>query len=102
MVPQGRKITAGLMREIVKNKITQVEVAANDLEGAFIAADVVDMSTGEVMIDANQELTPTVIGKLIEAGIPKLRSLLPRARRSAAPSSRPRSGKIRSKPAKTR
>ncbi len=27
------------------------------------------MSTGEVMIDANQELTPTVIGKLIEAGI---------------------------------
>ncbi len=69
VVPQGRKITAGLMREILKNKITQVEVAANDLEGAFIAADVVDMSTGEVMIDANQELTPTVIGKLIEAGI---------------------------------
>ena len=27
------------------------------------------MSTGEVMIDANQELTPTVISKLIEAGI---------------------------------
>jgi DNA-directed RNA polymerase subunit beta len=69
VVPQGRKITAGLMREIVKNKITHVEVAVNDLEGAFIAADVVDMSTGEVMIDANQELTPTVLSKLIEAGI---------------------------------
>src|SRR6202451_1654278 len=69
VVPQGRKITAGLMREIIKNKIAHVEVASNDLEGAFIAADVVDMSTGEVMIDANQELTPTIIGKLIEAGI---------------------------------
>src|SRR5271169_2865794 len=69
VVPQGRKITAGLMREILKNKITHVEVAVNDLEGAFIAADVVDMSTGEVMIDANQELTPTVVSKLIEAGI---------------------------------
>jgi len=69
VVPQGRKITAGLMREIVKNKIASVEVAVNDLEGAFIAADVVDMSTGEVMIDANQELTPAVISKLIEAGI---------------------------------
>ena len=57
------------MREIHKNKITEVEVAVNDLEGAFIAADVVDMSTGEVMIDANQELTPTVITKLIDAGI---------------------------------
>jgi DNA-directed RNA polymerase subunit beta len=69
VVPQGRKVTAGLMREIHKNKIAQVEVASNDLEGAYIASDVVDMSTGEVMIDANQELTPTVIGKLIEAGI---------------------------------
>jgi DNA-directed RNA polymerase subunit beta len=77
VVPQGRKITAGLMREILKNKITQVEVAANDLEGAFIAADVVDMTTGEVMIDANQELTPTVIGKLIEAGIPSFEVFFP-------------------------
>jgi DNA-directed RNA polymerase subunit beta len=77
VVPQGRKITAGLMREIIKNKIGQVEVAANDLEGAFIAADVVDMSTGEVMIDANQELTPTVIGKLIEAGIPNFEVFFP-------------------------
>ncbi len=77
VVPQGRKITAGLMREIIKNKISQVEVAANDLEGAFIAADVVDMSTGEVMIDANQELTPTVIGKLIEAGISNFEIFFP-------------------------
>ena len=65
------------MKEIVKNKITQVEVAANDLEGAFIAADVVDMSTGEVMIDANQELTTTVIGKLLEAGIDSFEIFFP-------------------------
>jgi len=77
VVPQGRKVTSGLMKEIVKNKITQVEVAANDLEGAFIAADVVDMSTGEVMIDANQELTPTVISKLIEAGITSFEIFFP-------------------------
>jgi DNA-directed RNA polymerase subunit beta len=69
VVPQGRKVTAGLMREILKNKIAQVEVSSNDLDGAFIASDVVDMTTGEVMIDANQELTPAVIGKLIDAGI---------------------------------
>jgi DNA-directed RNA polymerase subunit beta len=77
VVPQGRKITAGLMREITKNKIAQVEIAANDLEGAFIAADVVDMSTGEVMIDANQELTTTVIGKLLEAGIDSFEVFFP-------------------------
>src|SRR5271156_3052088 len=69
VVPQGRKITPSVMKEVVKSKISQVEVAVNDLEGAFIAADVVDMTTGEVLIDANQELTSTVVGKLIDAGI---------------------------------
>ncbi|HEX4137302.1 MAG TPA: DNA-directed RNA polymerase subunit beta, partial [Bryobacteraceae bacterium] len=77
VVPQGRKITSSLMKEIVKNKIGSVEVAVNDLEGAFIAADVVDMSTGEVMIDANQELTPTVITKLIQAGIESFEIFFP-------------------------
>ncbi len=77
VVPQGRKITSGLMREIRKNNIAQVEVAPNDLEGAFIAADVVDMTTGEVMIDANQELTPTVITKLINAGIESFQIFFP-------------------------
>jgi len=69
VVGQGKKITSSLYKEIQKAKIAQVEVAANDLEGAYVVADVVDMSTGEVMIDANSELTPTVISKLIEAGI---------------------------------
>src|SRR5207249_10752798 len=69
IVGQGKKITPSLMKEILKAKITQVEVAANDLEGAFVAADVVDMSTGEVIVDANVELTTTMVGKLLEAGM---------------------------------
>src|SRR5713226_9452777 len=69
VVGQGKKITSSLMKEIVKAKITQVEVAPNDLEGAYVAADVVDMSTGEVMVDANVELTTTMIAKLMEAGM---------------------------------
>ncbi len=69
VVPQGRKITPSLMREIQKAKIQQVEVAANDLAGAFAAADVVDMSTGEVLVDANNELTTAILGRIIESGI---------------------------------
>src|SRR6185437_12258076 len=67
IVPQGRKITNSLFREIQKAKIEQVEVASNDLEGAYVAADVFDMSTGEVLIEANHELTSTTLGKLAEA-----------------------------------
>ncbi|HET9318295.1 MAG TPA: DNA-directed RNA polymerase subunit beta, partial [Bryobacteraceae bacterium] len=77
IVGQGKKITSTLMKEIQKARIQQVEVAPNDLEGAFIAADVVDMSTGEVMIDANQELTTTNIAKLIEAGIDSFEIFFP-------------------------
>ncbi len=69
MVTQGRKITNSLIKEIVKAKIEQVEVAPNDLEGAYVAADVVDMETGEVLIEANHEITTTIVGKLIDAHI---------------------------------
>jgi DNA-directed RNA polymerase subunit beta len=69
VVGQGKKITSTLLKNIQAAKIQQVEIAPNDIEGAYVVADVVDMSTGEVLIDANSELTPTVLGKLIEAGI---------------------------------
>ncbi len=69
VVPQGRKITGSVYKEILKNKIEQVEVAPNDLEGAYAASDIIDMETGEVLLDANQEVTTATIGKIIEAGI---------------------------------
>src|SRR5215469_12103554 len=77
VVGQGKKITSSLFREIQKAKIEKVEVAPNDLEGAYIVADVIDMSTGEVLIDANSELTPVALGKLIEAGIESFEIFFP-------------------------
>jgi DNA-directed RNA polymerase subunit beta len=77
VVGQGKKITASLYKEIQKYKITQVEVAANDLEGAHIVADVVDMTTGEVLIDANSELTTTALAKVLEAGINEFEIFFP-------------------------
>jgi DNA-directed RNA polymerase subunit beta len=74
---QGRKITESVFREIQKARLEQVEVAANDLEGAYAAADVIDMETGEVLIEANHELTPTVIGRLMEARIPNFEVFFP-------------------------
>jgi DNA-directed RNA polymerase subunit beta len=69
IVGQGKKITSTLMKEILKAKIDRVEVASNDLEGAFMAADVVDMETGEVLVDANAEMTANVLTKLTNSGI---------------------------------
>jgi DNA-directed RNA polymerase subunit beta len=69
VVPQGRKITNSVYKELQKSKIEQVEVSANDLEGAYVAADVIDMETGEVLIEANHELTAITVSKLMDAGI---------------------------------
>ncbi len=67
IVPQGRKITKTLYDAILKAKIEQVEIDRADLQGAYMAADVIDMSTGEVLVEANQELTN--IEKITDNGI---------------------------------
>ncbi|MGH9662694.1 MAG: DNA-directed RNA polymerase subunit beta, partial [Bryobacteraceae bacterium] len=77
IVGQGKKITETLFKEIQKARIQQVEVSVNDLDGAFIAADVVDLSTGEVLIDANHELTPVALTRLFEAGIESFEIFFP-------------------------
>jgi DNA-directed RNA polymerase subunit beta len=77
VVPQGRKFTSNVLKDLAKHKIEEVEAAPNDLEGAFIAGDVVDMETGEVIIEANHELNSTVISRLIEAGITSFEVFFP-------------------------
>jgi DNA-directed RNA polymerase subunit beta len=66
---QGKKITESVFRELNKQKVERVEVAPNDIEGAYFAADVVDMETGEILAESNQEMTSAAIERLGEAGI---------------------------------
>jgi len=75
IVPQGRKITKSLYEAILKAKIEQVEVDRTDLQGAFIAADVIDMSTGEVLVEANQELIN--VDKVMDNGITSFEVFFP-------------------------
>jgi DNA-directed RNA polymerase subunit beta len=77
VVGQGKKITSSVLKEIQKAKIQQVEVAPNDIESAYVVADVFDNSSGEVYVDANAELTPTILSKLIEAGIEEFEVFFP-------------------------
>jgi DNA-directed RNA polymerase subunit beta len=75
IVPQGRKITKTLYEAILKAKIEQVEIDRTDLQGAYVAADVIDMSTGEVLVEANQELTN--IEKVTDNGITSFEVFFP-------------------------
>ncbi len=73
----GRKITSTIYKEIEKAKITEVEVSANDLAGAFSVGDLVDKNTGEVVVEANNELTPNLVGKIMDAGLESMSVFFP-------------------------
>src|SRR5207237_6374597 len=49
-----------------------VEISDAELEGAYAAADVVDPSTGEVILEANEELTPRVISMAQEKNVDRI------------------------------
>src|ERR1700681_3247167 len=57
-VQQGKKITKNAVEALKRAAVEAVEISDAELEGAFAAADVVDPSTGEVILEANEELTP--------------------------------------------
>jgi DNA-directed RNA polymerase subunit beta len=73
----GRKVTPSVMKEIQKSKISELEIELGDLEGAYVAADVIDTNTGEVLLEANQELTADKLSKMIDAGIGEVNVFFP-------------------------
>lgn len=77
LLPSSRKITPSVMKEFQKHRIEQIEIAPNDLEEAFVAADVVDMETGEILVEANQPLTSSIIGRILDVGIPSFEVFFP-------------------------
>src|SRR5580698_10435821 len=74
VVPAGRKITAAAFKELQKNKLTEVEVAAHDLEGAYTATDIIDPSTGEVLVEANSEITAAALNSILDANIGEIQA----------------------------
>jgi DNA-directed RNA polymerase subunit beta len=73
----NRIISPSVYKDIVKAKISAVEITATDLEGAASVADVINTQTGEVLLEANQELTPDVLSQIIDAGITELHLFFP-------------------------
>jgi DNA-directed RNA polymerase subunit beta len=73
----GRKITAATLKEIQKAKITEIEVDLTDLEGAWAAADIVDTTTGEVLLEANSEITADKVSKIMESGVVEMTVFFP-------------------------
>src|SRR6267154_1924497 len=71
-VQQGKKITKNAVEALRKANVEAVEISDAELEGAFAAADVVDPSTGEVILEANEALEPRVMSMAQEKNVDRI------------------------------
>src|ERR671929_533869 len=76
-VQAGKKITKNAVEALKRANVEAVEISDAELEGAFAAADVVDPSTGEVILEANEELTPRVISMAQEKNVDRIEIFFP-------------------------
>src|SRR3979490_1037443 len=60
-VQSGKKITKNAIEALKRANVEAVEISDAELEGAYAASDVVDPSTGEVILEANEPLEPRVV-----------------------------------------
>ncbi len=73
----GRKLNAAILKEIQKAKVSEIEVDTTDLEGAWAASDIVDTTTGEVLLEANSEITADKVAKILESGVIEMTVFFP-------------------------
>ncbi len=75
IVEGGRRIMARHIKEIEKSGIKTLVVPQEYLLGKTLAHGVVDTKTGEVIANANDELTAALIDKIIAAGTKQIQTL---------------------------
>ncbi|MCA1631101.1 MAG: DNA-directed RNA polymerase subunit beta, partial [Acidobacteria bacterium] len=69
VVRAGKKVTASALAALRKGKIKEVEVDTQQFEGAYALADVVNTETGEVLLEANNEINPAKLAEIAESGV---------------------------------
>ena len=75
IIAKDKRITAKHIRELDAAGIQQVAVPDDFLIGRVIAEDIIDQTSGEILANANDEITETLLAKLIEAGVDSLHTL---------------------------
>ena len=72
---EGRKFNKAIVRAMEQAKITEVPIALDEIVGRVSAHDIVDSTTGEVLIGTNEELTEETLEKLKAHGVKKIEVL---------------------------
>ena len=75
IVEEGRRITARHIRELDKAGVKTLVVPEEYLVGKILAHSIVDEGTGEIIANANDELTPELLEQILNTGVKQLNTL---------------------------
>src|SRR5260370_41515175 len=68
VVRKGKEISRTSLEGLRKANIGEVEIDLAQFEGANAVADIVNTETGEVILEANNEITPAKLQEIAESG----------------------------------
>ncbi len=75
IVEKDRRITLRHVRDLEKAEVKELDVPVEYLVGKILAHDVIDTETGELLANANDELTGELIEQLMESGADMIETL---------------------------
>ncbi len=74
---KGQKLTRTRIEALKRAGIASIELIPEELAGAFAVADVVDPETGEVILEANEEITPRIVSMAQEKEVGAIEVFFP-------------------------
>src|SRR5712672_3430414 len=69
IVRKGKEISRTSLEALRKANIGEVEIDLAQFESAYAVADIVNTETGEVILEANNEITPAKLQEIAESGV---------------------------------
>ncbi|MCA1584308.1 MAG: DNA-directed RNA polymerase subunit beta [Acidobacteria bacterium] len=76
-IGEGKKITRAAIEGLRRAGVDAIQVSDEAFEAAYTASDIVDPETGEVLLEANEELTPRIISMAQEKNVDKIEVFFP-------------------------
>ncbi|MHC9509638.1 DNA-directed RNA polymerase subunit beta [Kangiella sp. M94] len=75
VVEEGRRITPRHIAQLEKAGTKKLDVPTEYIYGRALAADIIDKESGEIIAEANAEITEEILEKMIESGVTEVPTL---------------------------
>src|SRR5471030_1996552 len=75
IVAKDKRITVKHVREMQEANLSKISVPQEFLLGRVLAQNVIDTDSGEIVANANDEITEELLKKLVDAGIDKIQTI---------------------------